>query len=66
MGAFAGSPEQPVRLGENWKGGTIDIPPFTWFSAPAISEISKNKFSVLGRAIHLSQVHKLMQDATKG
>ncbi|XP_076805961.1 uncharacterized protein LOC143449583 isoform X2 [Clavelina lepadiformis] len=44
----------------------MDIPPFTWFSAPAISEISKNKFSVLGRAIHLSQVHKLMQDATKG
>ncbi|CAK8686961.1 unnamed protein product [Clavelina lepadiformis] len=66
MGAFAGSPEQPVRIGEKWKGETIDIPPFAWFSAPAISEISKNKFSVLGRAIHLSQVHKLMQDATKG
>ena len=61
-----GETEFSETFGDKWQGGPLDIPSITWFSTPTISEVSKDKFSVLGREIHMSQVHRLMKDATKG
>ncbi|XP_076807258.1 uncharacterized protein LOC143450544 [Clavelina lepadiformis] len=64
--AYPGVTEKTMSFGDEWNGERIDVPPVTWFSTPSILETSENSFTVLGREIHASQVHKLMQDVTKG
>ncbi|XP_076807519.1 uncharacterized protein LOC143450744 isoform X2 [Clavelina lepadiformis] len=64
--SYPGETEFSETFGDKWQGGPLDIPSITWFSTPTISEVSKDKFSVLGREIHMSEVHRLMKDATKG
>ncbi|CAK8686959.1 unnamed protein product [Clavelina lepadiformis] len=67
----ASLPESRTRystyyLRDDDKLGTAVVPSPAWFSTPSISAISENKFTVLGRDILMSQVHKLMQDVTNG